>query len=90
MRSVPTLISKDSYSLRDNVWQASAKLSEVARDLKEISALQQHATSVSKAQKEIARLKQEMTVIESELLASGSAKSVSTVEEELSKVTAEQ
>ncbi|KAH9891681.1 hypothetical protein C8Q73DRAFT_746760 [Cubamyces lactineus] len=69
--------------------EASAQLNEVSKDLKEISALQQHATSVSKAQKEIARLKQEMTVIESELLASGSAKSVSTVEEELSKVTAE-
>ncbi|CDO71491.1 hypothetical protein BN946_scf184909.g85 [Trametes cinnabarina] len=69
--------------------EGSAQLSEVTKDLKEIVALQQHAASVSKTQKEIARLKQEIAALESDLLATGSAKTADSVQEELDRISAE-
>ncbi len=67
--------------------QAAAQLSEVTKDLKELAAMQQHATSITKAQKDIARLKQEIAGLETDLLASGTAKTADEVQEELDKVS---
>lgn len=49
--------------------------------------MQQHATSITKTQKDIARLKQEIAALETDLLASGTAKTADEVQEELDKVS---
>ncbi len=51
--------------------------------------MRQHAASVSKAQKDIERLKQEISSLESDLVASGSTKTADDVQQELDQVTAE-
>lgn len=48
--------------------------------------MRQHATSVSKAQKDIQRLKQEIAALESDLVATGSTKTADDVRRELDQV----
>lgn len=51
--------------------------------------MRQHAASVSRAQKDIERLKQEIATLESDLVASGSTKTADDVQQELDQITAE-
>lgn len=67
-------------------YQSAAQLAQVTRDLKEIVAMRQHAASVSKAQKDIQRLKQEIAALESDLVATGSTKTADDVQRELDQV----
>ncbi|KAH9854720.1 hypothetical protein C2E23DRAFT_726150 [Lenzites betulinus] len=89
-KSTPEAIKNLQTELQD--WEAELRrLQELAvtRDLKELATLQQHGISVTKAQKEIARLKQDIAALESDLLASGTAKTADQVQEELDNVSAE-
>ncbi|PIL22506.1 hypothetical protein GSI_15195 [Ganoderma sinense ZZ0214-1] len=73
-------------ALTNEVEESAAQLAQVTRDLKEIVAMRQHATSVSKAQKDIQRLKQEIAALESDLVATGSTKTADDVQRELDEV----
>ena len=64
-------------------YQAQEKADKVSRELKEIAALRQQAGSVSQLQKDIERLKREISTIESELMVTGSAKTADDLQEEL-------
>ena len=58
----------------------------MTRDLKDIATMRQHAASVSKAQKDIQWLKQEIAALESDLVATGSTKTADDVQRELDQV----
>jgi len=58
-------------------------LAELKRQLKDISSMKQHATNVTRAQKEADRLQKEITDLESELRLTGSTKTAEEVQVEL-------
>ncbi|KAH9922826.1 P-loop containing nucleoside triphosphate hydrolase protein [Epithele typhae] len=77
--SIPELTTKAD--------EASAQLKDVAQELKDIVTLRQHAATVSRVRKDIEDLKQEIAGLESDLMASGSAKTADDVQQELNDVT---
>ncbi|TFY67850.1 hypothetical protein EVJ58_g1346 [Rhodofomes roseus] len=62
---------------------AQNELDKVTRELKDIAALRQQASLVSQLQKDIERLKREISTIESELMTTGSTKTADDLQEEL-------
>ena len=67
--------------------QALDKLNDLKRQLKDIVVLKEHASNVSRTQKELERLKQEIASIENDLLATGSTKTADDVQAELDALT---
>ena len=63
------------------------KLNGLKRELKDIVVLKEHASNVSRTQKELERLKQEIASIENDLLATGSTKTADDVQAELDALT---
>ena len=66
------------------------QLEDIKKDLRELSLLKQHAASVSRAQKDIQALEREITILETELLSTGSAKTVDDVQKEIDTLKGEQ
>lgn len=58
-------------------------LSECKKQLKELSSLKQHAITVSEAQRDLERAKEDISNLETELSATGSAKTTDEVQIEL-------
>ena len=69
--------------------QVSEKLEAINRQLKDIQILKQQAANIGRLQKEIERAKQEVSQLESSLLATGSTKTAEDVQNEISQLTAE-
>lgn len=67
-------------------YQASEKLDKLKRQLKDLSSLKQHAIHVTKTQKEIERLGEDIASLETELSRTGSAKTADEVQTELDEV----
>jgi DNA repair protein RAD50 len=65
------------------------KLNDLKRELKDILTLKQHASTVSRLQKELERLKHEITSIEDELSGTGSTKTADDVQAELDAIILE-
>ncbi|EPT05284.1 hypothetical protein FOMPIDRAFT_148443 [Fomitopsis schrenkii] len=79
---------EDEYpSITKKAEQAQERTDKVARELKDISALRQQASSVSQLQKDIERLKREITTIESELMVTGSTKTADDLQGELDTIS---
>lgn len=63
-------------------------MSEVKKELREITAMKPHASSVTRALKDVQRLTQEIKNIEIDLEATGSVKTPDGVQQELDGLTA--
>jgi DNA repair protein RAD50 len=64
-----------------------AKLNDVKRDLKDIAIMKQQAGQVTRNQKELDRLKQEIATIETDLSTTGSTKTADDVQAELNTLS---
>lgn len=69
--------------------QASERVNALKKQLKEISALKQHAAHVARTHKEIGRLQEEIANLESELSSTGSSKTADDVQIELDTLATE-
>ncbi|KAH9947593.1 P-loop containing nucleoside triphosphate hydrolase protein [Amylocystis lapponica] len=79
-----------SYSaVTEKAEEALKKLNEMKRQLREISALRQHAALVTRTQKDIERLQREIGVLESDLSTTGSTKNTEDVQTELDALSTE-
>lgn len=67
--------------------QALTKLNELKKELKDLSLMRQHASLVSQTQKDIERLKREVSDIESELSTTGSTKTPDDLQLELDELS---
>ena len=65
-----------------NALQTLERLEGVKKDLREIAGLKQQAISVSKARREIRQLEDEISGIQTELLSTGSTKTVDDLQRE--------
>jgi DNA repair protein RAD50 len=81
--------SWESRAQTDNLPQALEKLDHLKKELKDISSLLQHSAHVSRTQKEIRRLEEEIADIENDLSATGSAKTADEIQLELDGVVTE-
>lgn len=72
--------------LSEKVDRASSLLREAKKDIKDISIMKQHASQVSRNQRDIERLKQEISEIETNLSATGSTKTADDVQLELDTI----
>ncbi|RDX42487.1 hypothetical protein OH76DRAFT_1362729 [Lentinus brumalis] len=90
-KSTPEAIKEVQSELQD--WEAELKRLQdlsVTRELKEIIDMRQHAVSVSKAHKDIERLKQDIKDLEDSLKgSSGSTKTADDVQQELQQLSDE-
>lgn len=69
--------------------QASEKVKEARKEAKDIAAMRQHANHVSRTQKDVARLRVEITHLEEELSATGTTKTADDVQAELDALSLE-
>ncbi|KAI0917273.1 hypothetical protein AcW2_007450 [Taiwanofungus camphoratus] len=67
--------------------RALTKLNELKKELKDLSLMRQHASLVSRTQKDIERLKREVSDIESELSTTGSTKTPDDLQLELDELS---
>ena len=65
------------------------KLNNIKKELRDIAALRQQASTMSKMQKDIDRLSREISIIEGELSVTGSTKSPEDVQQELDALSSE-
>jgi DNA repair protein RAD50 len=63
--------------------QASDKLNELKKQLKDISLMKQHAIHITRTQREAERLEEEISALETDLSATGSTKTADEVQIEL-------
>ncbi|KAJ8496238.1 hypothetical protein ONZ45_g12526 [Pleurotus djamor] len=77
------------YELFERAIEAVSKLNDIKRDLKDIGILKEHASTASRLQREIERLKSDIKTLESELSATGSTKTVDDVSAEISSIAAD-
>lgn len=71
------------------VSQASEEVAVIQRQQKELAVLKQHASIVSRIQKEIETLREESKTLETELAATGSTRTIDDVQQEIDNLSAE-
>jgi DNA repair protein RAD50 len=69
--------------------QALTRVNDVKKELKDISMMKQHASAVSKALKDVERLLQEISNLETDLEATGSIKTADDVQQELNDLSSQ-
>ncbi|GJJ13191.1 hypothetical protein Clacol_007442 [Clathrus columnatus] len=69
------------------VEKANEKVAEIRRQQRELAILKQHATTVSRIQREIKTAKEEQATLETELAATGSTRSIDDVQQEIEKLS---
>ena len=65
-------------------------MEDLKKDIRELSSLKQTAATVSRAQKESRDLEKEIATLETELLSTGSTKTVEDVQKEIDVLKGEQ
>ncbi|KII86927.1 hypothetical protein PLICRDRAFT_665598 [Plicaturopsis crispa FD-325 SS-3] len=76
-------------ALSDKAEAVSQKVKEARKEAKDIAAMRQHANHVSRTQKDVARLRVEITHLEEELSATGTTKTADDVQAELDALSLE-
>lgn len=69
--------------------QMNEEVMAIRRQQKELGLLKQHASTVSRTQKEIETSKEEMVTLETELAATGSTRTIDDVQQEIDNLTAD-